>query len=276
MKIEKMTIKYNYSTRRDKIKYIVIHTTGNTKKGAGINNHFNYFNGGNRDASADYFVENERVAQFVNDNNKSWHCGDGGGRYGITNDNSVGIEICVNSDADYKKTLLTTLELVRYLMKKYNIPQNRVVQHYDASRKNCPAELRAGKDGYTWKWFVNELRDGATNHEPTPPKPTNKKLWELCVSGQTVKDLQKAIKVKQDGYFGEDTLKACPLIKKGSKGDVVKAAQKRLNELKYSTNGIDGIFGDGTYNAVVKFQKAKKLSADGIVGNNTWKALFLK
>ena len=38
--------------------------------------------------------------------------------------------------------------------------------------------------------------------------------------------------------------------------------------------GADGDFGNGTYNAVVKFQKNHYLSADGIVGKNTWRKLL--
>ena len=41
IKINEKLIKYNFSSRGgEKIKYIVIHDTGNTKKGAGADNHF--------------------------------------------------------------------------------------------------------------------------------------------------------------------------------------------------------------------------------------------
>ncbi|WP_279232058.1 peptidoglycan-binding domain-containing protein [Clostridium sp. HBUAS56017] len=40
------------------------------------------------------------------------------------------------------------------------------------------------------------------------------------------------------------------------------------------TNGIDGNFGNGTANAVVQFQRDNNLSADGIVGRNTWRELL--
>ena len=173
--IQKKLIKYNYSKRTAKIKYIVIHTTGNTSKGAGMNNHFNYFNGGNRNASADYFVDSSNIGQFVEDTNYSWHCGDGQGKYGITNNNSIGVEICVNSDGDYNKTISHTVDLVKYLMKKYSISISNVVRHYDASRKNCPAEIIAGKNGITWSVFKSRLSSGTT----TPP-PTGTKYRVVC------------------------------------------------------------------------------------------------
>ena len=71
----------------------------------------------------------------------SWHCGDGKGKYGITNQNSIGVEMCVNAGANFDKTLERTVELVKYLMDTYNIPASRVVRHYDASKKMCPYSL---------------------------------------------------------------------------------------------------------------------------------------
>lgn len=49
----------------------------------------------------------------------------------------------------------------------------------------------------------------------------------------------------------------------------VKAVQQELVARGYDTNGIDGIFGSGTKSAVIAFQKAQGLSADGIVGKDT-------
>ncbi|WP_275670731.1 L,D-transpeptidase family protein [Neobacillus notoginsengisoli] len=66
------------------------------------------------------------------------------------------------------------------------------------------------------------------------------------------------------------------ILKKGSKGPAVKELQRVLTSKGYSTNGIDGVFGPGTEAAVKKFQKAKKLKADGVVGPTTKKALGLK
>lgn len=76
MEIIKKIIKYNYSSRKDtKIKYIVIHDTGNKSRGANAENHFKYFNGGNRNASAHYFVDETQVLQLVEDSDSAWHVG---------------------------------------------------------------------------------------------------------------------------------------------------------------------------------------------------------
>lgn len=63
-------------------------------------------------------------------------------------------------------------------------------------------------------------------------------------------------------------------IKSGSKGEVVELVQRMLNEKGYACGSADGIFGTKTKNAVEKYQKAKGLSVDGIVGNNTYAKLF--
>lgn len=52
--------------------------------------------------------------------------------------------------------------------------------------------------------------------------------------------------------------------------------QDALNYLGYSSGSIDGIFGAKTKAAIIKFQRANSLSADGIVGCNTWRRLTNK
>lgn len=65
-------------------------------------------------------------------------------------------------------------------------------------------------------------------------------------------------------YEKKDTLP----FKKGIESVYVGVIQRKL--------GIkdDNKFGNDTYNAVVKFQKQKKIKVDGVVGKDTWKALF--
>ena len=152
-------IKYNRSNRGGTpIKYIVVHDTGNPSRGANATAHYNYFNGGDRSSSADFFVDDTQVL-CVNDYYKfyTWHCGDGRGKYGITNRNSVGIEFCINVDSDRDKTLERTAQLVRELMQELNIPIDRVVRHYDASRKNCPQSM-SGNGWAQWYKFKEKLK----------------------------------------------------------------------------------------------------------------------
>lgn len=77
-----------------------------------------------------------------------------------------------------------------------------------------------------------------------------------------------------DGIAGPATLAGCPVLRKGTQGNITKLLQEKLVKLGYNTNGVDGIFGNGTYSAVREFQKTRGLSIDGVVGQNTWRKLL--
>ncbi|POO88690.1 hypothetical protein C1H57_24640 [Clostridium sp. 2-1] len=136
--IDEQFISYNRSVRSSMPIYIVIHDTGDP--GASAQNEHDYFAGGDRNASADFFIDSDSIIQIIDtDTYYSWHCGDGRGEYGITNSNSLGIEMCLEVDGKPSEdTVMNTVDLTRYLMNKYDIGINNVVRHYDASRKICP------------------------------------------------------------------------------------------------------------------------------------------
>ncbi len=66
---------------------------------------------------------------------------------------------------------------------------------------------------------------------------------------------------------------ATAVLRQGSKGDEVKEVQRRLKQWGYYSGSVDGVFGSGTKNAVIAFQKKNGLTADGIVGKSTYAAL---
>ena len=183
MNIEKKQIAYNKGTRNSVIKYIVIHDTANKSKGADADAHFKYFNGGNRNSSADFFVDDTKILQ-VNDYIKyyTWQVGDGKGKYGITNQNSIGIEICVNSDGDYEKAVKKAVELVKYLMNVLDIPNENVVRHYDASRKNCPASM-SDDNWAMWKEFKEKIMECDSKFTDTKGHFAEKEIDELYKMG---------------------------------------------------------------------------------------------
>jgi N-acetylmuramoyl-L-alanine amidase len=159
--------KYNFGKRGwlDKIKYIVIHETDNWDVGANAKMHYNFFEGGDRQSSADFFVDNNEVRQIIDyTKNYGWSVGDGNGKYGITNRNSVSIELCVNSDGDYNKTFENAIELAYKLHKELGIPLINVVRHYDASRKNCPSSM-SPNDWERWRLFKWKLEVKAEDEE---------------------------------------------------------------------------------------------------------------
>lgn len=159
---------YNISNRTQKPEHIVVHYTGSgTSKAGAAKNNCIYFSGGNRNASADFFIDDSGIWEYADsDKYYTWHCGDGKGAYGITNARSVGIEVCLNGDNPYTGAEIEHLQrLVLFLMNKYSIPASKVVRHYDASRKQCPMYY-AKRDG---EW--NALKAKITS-QPAPPKPT--------------------------------------------------------------------------------------------------------
>jgi peptidoglycan hydrolase-like protein with peptidoglycan-binding domain len=68
---------------------------------------------------------------------------------------------------------------------------------------------------------------------------------------------------------------AWPALREGSRGEAVVALQYLLTARGFSTAGVDGIFGPRTRAAVMRFQAFKKLSVDGMVGNQTWPAVLV-
>ena len=63
------------------------------------------------------------------------------------------------------------------------------------------------------------------------------------------------------------------LSKMGSTGSEVRAIQTRLKEWGYYSGTVDGIYGTGTKNAVISFQKKNGLTPDGIAGKKTLAAI---
>ena len=62
-------------------------------------------------------------------------------------------------------------------------------------------------------------------------------------------------------------------LKKGAKGERVKALQEVLKKKGFDPGAIDGDFGNGTEAAVIAFQKSEGLLVDGIVGSQTLSVL---
>jgi len=64
------------------------------------------------------------------------------------------------------------------------------------------------------------------------------------------------------------------LLRSGSTSPDVGRLEERLKELGLYTGTIDNLYGDGVQTAVISFQKSKGLTPDGVVGDQTWSALF--
>ncbi len=59
----------------------------------------------------------------------------------------------------------------------------------------------------------------------------------------------------------------------GMRGAQVQQVQRKLKQWGYYSGEVDGVFGQGTYDAVVRFQRKNGLSADGVAGEQTLAAM---
>lgn len=100
----------------------------------------------------------------------------------------------------------------------------------------------------------------------------------LAYLGMAVKVQTPAVSASASGSAVKraDVTVTLPTLAKGDKGECVRVLQYLLIAYGYScgTAGADGDFGNSTDSAVRKYQTANKLTADGIVGANTWAALL--
>lgn len=191
---------YNEKASR-KIEYIVIHFVGCAGVKAWNFAYCNHKKNSNRQASWHYCVsnkeENYKIYQSVEDKDIAWHCGDGsGGVYGgkCTNKNSIGIEHCfyyAGGKAYFEKgTMDASVELVAQLMKKYNIPADHVIRHYDVSKKMCPQPFLYN-DGL-WEAYKEQLSNfGKLQDEDIDLNGKNVKVKTYTEAGITYAPLRK-------------------------------------------------------------------------------------
>lgn len=169
----------NYGGERDlrNIKYIVVHYTGND--GDSDESNANYFKTHVVQASAHYFVDGNSITQSVLDDRVAYSVGGkkwtdcaktGGGKlYGVvTNANSISVELCdevKNGKADFtESTIRNAIDLIRLLMKKYDIDLNHVVRHFDVNGKHCPVPFM---NADAWENFKKRLGGGEVVEKKT-------------------------------------------------------------------------------------------------------------
>ena len=152
---------YKNGTRNPK-KFITLHMTGNRSRGANAQAHANLqSNGNSRNASWHWQVDDIQAIQSFNHNMQLWHASDG---QGSGNNESIGIEGCVNADGNFNKMMKNYVELVVHIMKTENIKDtNMIVTHKWWSGKNCPTEMFNGKNGWTFNYFIAQVKKGLSS-----------------------------------------------------------------------------------------------------------------
>lgn len=167
MDINKYLTPLNYAPgTADRIKYLVIHYVGAL---GGAKANCQWYASGYRGASAHYYVGFDgEIWQSVEDNNIAWHCGAKSYKHPeCRNANSIGIEMCVRNNGNMSDTsrdwyfedatVKSTIELTKWLMKKYNISPDHVIRHHDVTGKICPNPYVFNQGEHTWKGFKEAI-----------------------------------------------------------------------------------------------------------------------
>lgn len=276
---------FNISKRTVKPQYIVIHYTG--AEGTAAEN-VQYFNGADRNASADIFVgHNGELMAYNNDiaGQYTWHCGgplesSHHPFYNIcTNANSVGVELCTKKAGDawifYDATVDAAVEVTKYLMNKFGIPVEKVIRHYDVTGKACPRVSGWGAVGGDSAW--NAFKERLVDESEKPYRV--RKTWADAESQKgAFNDLNNAIALAK-----ETGLKVYDKAGKQVYPEVIISTgitvAARMRQLKKNMTGNDvklvqlvvgapvtGTYDDATVEAVKVWQKEHKLTADGWIG----------
>lgn len=148
-------------------KWIVIHETGNSSKGADAKNHSTYLKNlakaNTTYVSWHYTVDDHAIYHHIPDNEIAYHASDGRVEGG-GNMASIGIEICVNSDGNFDKARDNAAWLTAKLLKENNLTIGAVKQHHDFAPdgKNCPQTIR---NKGLWNNFLQAVQKyyGVTN-----------------------------------------------------------------------------------------------------------------
>lgn len=290
----------NYTNNSSRsVSYIVMHYTGNSKDTSSAN--ANYFTGASRSASAHFFVDDTEVYQSVELRDTAWHCGASSYKHSsCRNANSIGIEMCCTA-GNYKisdTTKKNAAYLCAYLCGVLGITEKTVdtyvLRHYDVTGKTCPAQM-AGDSNSEWTGFkqmVKNILNGKSTATSTTSATTTNKLYRIRKSWDDASSqigaysvLENAIKDWKPGYYVYDwngtvvypeTKTVCtsvslsaelPMIQKGSTGVAVKVLQTILGTT------VTGTFNDADVTSFKAFQKNTNQTADGICGQNGWKAI---
>ena len=230
--------------RNQKINAIVIHhMAGNaTVESCGA-----LFANPDRQASSNYGIGTDgRIACYCEEENRAWTTGSR-----EIDNRAITLEVANCSGAPEWKVSDQALEAIIALCTDI------------CRRYGFKLNYTGDKSGslHMHKWYQN------TN---CPGPYLESKFPEIAA------EVNKILGVEPEPAAKVEAVSDLPLLKKGSKGDTVKALQILLDGYGYSLGkwGVDSSFGGVTEDAVEAFQHDNGLEEDGVAGPETWAALM--
>lgn len=198
------------------IKYIAIHETGMFGADVWAMNNFSHFT--KSEENSTFIVDDNTVVKAMELTEVSYALGNTDpAKSDVYNTNSLNIEMCVNSNGDYLKTVGNTVYLVRGLMDKLpgvELKQHadawslgRTEEHPDSAQKNCPEILRSESTWWTWDRFVyfsknKDLPIPFLDFDPRVESEVPSELKEYLGFTYEAKDKTVEISKKSDSIAG--------------------------------------------------------------------------
>lgn len=241
-------------------KGVVLHSIGAPQCNARVLR--DYWNRNGSPYVVHYVLDDTQVLHCMPNSKKCWHVGSPG------NAKWLGIEMCEPSQIKYVSGASFTVsdlsaaqkfaigcyknavQLIAKLCAEYGWnPDSAVLTHYEVTKKKL----------------------SSTDH--VDPQH----LWDGLGLGYDLATLRRDVKAAMGGTAAPSAPATAerPTLRNGSSGNAVKTLQMKLIALGYSFEpyGADGAFGSMTEARVKAFQLAVGISADGIVGPQTWAAI---
>lgn len=286
-------------------KFLIVHNTAND---ASANNEISYMRTNNSSTSFHIAVDDIEAVQGIPFDRNSWNAGDG--TNGNGNRNGIAIEICYSKSGGdkWEKAKTNAVELIVQLLNQYGWGIEQVKKHQDFSGKYCPHRIL--DEG--WEGFLNRIREklGQAPVE-TPTVPNENQNTDIYNDGLVnciydiqewlnrhyntglaldniygpktkaalIKGLQTELNTQYnkglavDGIWGPKTYNACINVRQGAEGNITMLIQMALFIKGYNIS-MDKKFGSKTARIVGQFQNDNGLTADKIVGKNTFQKLF--
>lgn len=263
-----------------KIQWIVMHYFGGLSTALECAGWF--CNPANNQGSADFCVDDDYIVQVNPDLEKynTWHCGGGlqgsirHSKYGICkNSNSIGIEMRPYNDRGavsaaqnagwyfHKATVDNAIDLVKYLMNKYNIDADHVIMHADVTGKYCPAPWldRPAE----WDAFQAAIRGGGSASADKPV--TSSEMYRVRKTWADAKNQKGAFTVLANAKVCADQNPGYTVF--DSSGKAVYTPQSGADTSSTPAKeplAVDGSFGPA---CVRRTQQYFGVAADGVVSN---------